>query len=206
MSNERVASLHSGERVYHYPECRFIKSILAKNRLGQSQRDMERSGYRPCKCCNTIKFRMEKELGNLQRYSEHKELEFKMISDAIYIRTGMSCWKIVYWTDTQNFSIFHRNHKGRPSSFEHPEKEQYHRQKDIRYERSLIGAFMYIYKHDEFRKAETAANGNLGRIRIDRKYQASARRRQRRQQARQLDDLFRKIENENEEYRKLSFC
>ncbi len=206
MSNARVASLYSDGRIYHYPGCHYIKNTLPRYRLRQSREDMERYGYRPCKCCNTMKFRLEKEQDNLQRYSEYKELEFKMVSEALYIRTGISCWKIVYWTDTQDFAIFHRNHKGRPLSFEHPEREQYHRQKDIRSVTSLIDAFRYIYKHDEFRKAEKAANGNLELIRIDRKYQASARRRQQRRQARQLDYLFRKIENGNEEYRKISFC
>ncbi len=206
MSNARVASLYSDGRIYHYPGCRYIKYTLPEYRLRQPRQDMERCGYRPCKCCNTMKFRLEKEQDNLQRYSEYKKLEFKMISGALYIRTSMSCWKIVYWTDTQDFAIFHRNHKGRPFSFEHPEKDRYHRQKDIRSVISLIDAFRYIYKHDEFRKAEKAANGNLELIRIDRKYQASARRRQRRQQARHLDYLFRKIENGNEEYRKISFC
>ncbi|MCD8078755.1 MAG: hypothetical protein LUE63_10385 [Lachnospiraceae bacterium] len=206
MNHVRVASLYSDGRVYHDPGCHYIKNTLPEYRLKQPWYDMEKCGYRPCKCCNSMKFRLEKELDNLQRYSEHRELEFKMIAGELYIKTGISCWKIVYWTDTQDFAIFHRNHKNNPLDFAHPEKESYHRQKDIRSVTSLIDAFKYVYKHDEFRKAEKAANGNLEMSRIDRKYQASARRRQRRQQARQLDYLFREIENGNEEYRKISFC
>ncbi len=206
MSEIRVASLYSDGRIYHYPGCRYMKNVSSQYRLRQPRQDMERYGYRPCKCCNTMKFRLEKEQDNLQRYSAYKELEFKMIADVLYIRTGISCWKIVYWTDTQDFAIFHRNYQDRPLNFEHPERERYHRQKDIRSVTSLIEAFIYIYKHDEFRKAEKAANGNLELIRIDRKYQASARRRQRRQQARHLDYLFCKIENGSEEYREISFC
>lgn len=52
----RMLSMQSNSMVYHRPECRYARKIYKKNRMQLPWQDAEWKGYRPCKCCNTMKF------------------------------------------------------------------------------------------------------------------------------------------------------
>ncbi|MCD8104708.1 MAG: hypothetical protein LUF35_06840 [Lachnospiraceae bacterium] len=206
MYKRRIASIDSRTKIYHYPGCHYAKRILPKYQLEKSKHDMEKDGFRPCRYCNTMKFRFEQERPNLQRYAQYRKMEFNMVDGQVFIKTEIGCWKLIYSKHRQSFILYHRNASGRPVNFEHPERERYHKQMDQLYSDTITSVFIYIYKHDQFRVAEKAADGNLDIRQVSKKYQPSAARRQRRQKIRRLDNLFRVIESGSEEYRRLSYC
>jgi len=102
------------------------------------------------------------------------------------------------------FHLYHRNDTGHPVDFEHPEWETYHKQGDKPLVSSLIEAFTYIYQHDRFRKAEQEAGGDIKKMGLDKKSREKVMKIKRRQKIRRVEYLFRQIESENAELKKLS--
>lgn len=206
MKNKRVASVRSNTMVYHYPECRYAQRIQPKYKLEKSRAGMELDHFRPCKCCGTMEFQVKQEYPALEKYIKGKDLYYKQRGNSLYIWTEISCWKLVYGRTKQDFLLFHRNASDRPIDHEHLQWESYHRQMDRPHTASIIDAFTYIYQHDQFRKAEKEAGGEIKIWQLDKKYQASAVRRQRKQKSKRLDYLFSQLERENEGLKQLSYC
>lgn len=206
MNNRRIISTNSKEKIYHFGGCKYVQKILPRNKIAVPRQEAEQSGYRPCKYCNTMKVRFRQEEGNLKKYAGTKNISFNLQAEVVYVKTEISGWKIIYRAREQKFILYHRNDSSKPVDFEHPELEKYHRQKDQRPFSTLTDCLIYIYRHDLFRKAEKEAGGDLRKISIDKKYVKSVERKDWRNKIRRLDYLFRKIENGDENFRKLSFC
>ncbi|MCC8152724.1 MAG: hypothetical protein LIO96_15125 [Lachnospiraceae bacterium] len=206
MNKERIYSTHSRGKVYHIPGCRYANWIPEKYVARQTKYRVESEGYRPCRCCNTLKFRVEREFHDLNLYCKDKQIEFHLKPDALFVKTEIGCWKIVYRNDLQNYALYHRNDTGYPADFDHPEWETYHKQYDKPLVSSLTDAFTYIYKHDLFRKAEREANAKIKEAKPDQKLKKKERMIERRKKMRRVEYLFRKIEDGDREFIKLSIC
>jgi len=145
MNKRRVYSTHSRGKVYRFPGCRYANRIPEKYVASQTKHSLDSEGYRPCRYCNVMKFRVTREFQMLNFYCKNKNMEFQLKSSILYVKTEIGCWKLVYRDDLQNFALYHRNDTGHPVDFEHPEWETYHKQGDKPLVSSLISAFVYIY-------------------------------------------------------------
>lgn len=70
----------------------------------------------------------------------------------------------------------------------------------------MTDAFTYIYKHDLFRKAEKEANEKIKEAKPDKKLKKREGMIERRKKMRRVEYLFRKIEDGDREFIKLSIC
>lgn len=206
MRNRRIVSVNSREGIYHFEGCRYANKMLPKYQMEMSHHQAEQLGFRPCKCCNTMRFRLHREERAINNYVKGKKMRLKLQGEVLCILTEIGLWKIVYRKREQEFFLYHGNSSAEQVDFGYPELEKYHRQGDLKPTHSLLSCLDYLYRHDLFRKAEKEAGGNLKDIKVDKKYEKSVARRNRRNQVKRVDSLFCLIENGNEEFRKLSFC
>ena len=195
-----------GSQVYHERDCHHLKRTPESKWKTISVEPAAKKHYRPCKCCGTVSFHMRYERKVLNRFIEGKDMEYKTIGDTMYVKTDMSCWKIVYNPAKLNYALYHRNHSPLPLDWAHPESEGYHRQVDKACTATIAELFQYIRSHDAFRKAERDTGGDLKRMSVSPKYQQQVIRKRRRQERRRLENLFAAIERKNPEYAALAFC
>ena len=202
MANIRVLSTES--KVYHRPGCRYAKRIQVKNSMDMSVDEAKCYGYRPCKCCNTMEYVYESEWCCIDYFRRRKDMEYLFKDGILYIKTNVSCWKLIYNKTTERVMLYHRNRCDKPVDFTKPENEQYHMQKDYANTMKIKPLLIYIYEHDRYREAQekgvelTSFTSERSRI--------LAAKSKRREQRRRLDDLFAMLERNNKGYRKLSCC
>jgi len=192
--------------VYHERNCWHLKHSQKKCWLYTNPEKAEQRGLRPCKCCSTVRFHLTYERKALDRFVSGKSMTYKIIGDSMYVKTDISCWKIIYDPSKLDYVIFHRNKSSAPIDFDHPEREHYHRQKDKQGAPTMEACFRYIRSHDSFRKSEQLAGGDLKRMNISPRYQKQVQNRRKRQERRRLDAIFAALEQQNPEYKTLAFC
>jgi len=195
-----------GSKVYHERSCWHLKHSKQANWIYFKPEKAEKKGYRPCKCCSTARFHLTYERKVLNRFIEGKGMEYKILGDAMYVKTEISCWKILYTPKDMTYRIYHRNKSERPVDFLHPELERYHFQQDKRDATTMAECFQYIRSHDSFRKSEQEAGGNLKIVNISPKYRRQFVNRKRREARHRLDSIFAALEQKNPEYAALSCC
>lgn len=132
-----------------------------------------------------------------------------MKCDTLYVRTGIGCWKIFYKEPIGRYVLFHRNEYDKSISLEQAASGIYHRQTDVKPTSSLHRLINYIVEHDkakliimdDYRKLPKATARQ-------RKYYRQAERkvknRERRMARIRLDDLFRQIEEQDPDIRRLA--
>ena len=192
----RIMSKQSNSMVYHRPECSYAKRIYKRNRIKLSWQDAEWKGYRPCKCCNNMKFLYQLEQDVAEKFCKNQHnMDMDLVGNLIYVRTDVGCWKIHYKTHEQKFILFHRNYVKGHIPLSDVEKVPYHRQKDMYEAGSILKLLRYIQSHDEFRQfGPTDYRQMPQRTRQQRYYYHAAKRRQEKRTARRVDYLFRLIE------------
>ena len=201
MSNIRALSTES--KIYHRSGCRYAKRIQVKNRMDMPFAEAKHYGYRPCKRCNTMEYVYESEWCNIDYFRRKKDIEYLFKDGILYIKTNVSCWKIIYSKKSERVVLYHRNSCDIPVDFTKPENEQYHLQKDCASAITINALLKYIYEHDRYREAQergvelTSFTSKKSRI--------LAARSKRREQYRRVDDLFAMLEQNNKGYRKLSY-
>ena len=203
----RTMSKQSGSMVYHRPECRYARKIYKRNRMQLPWQDAERKGYRPCKCCNTMKFLYGLEQDAIEAFCKQQHsMDADFVNNEVYVRTDVGCWKIHYKAKEQKFILFHRNYVKGHIALEDVEKVPYHRQRDMHEAGSIMRMLRYIQGHDEFRQFGPADYRQMPRrTRQQRHYYNSAKRLQEKRTARRLDSLFLMIEKK-EGIKQLSMC
>lgn len=202
MKNDRIVSFQSSAKVYHRPNCHYAKRIKNANGYVFSRNEAVRMGFRPCKCCNSMDYLVRDANGILSAYEKIYDMQFRYIDGILYVKTELNGWKLVYSCKAEKIVIYHRNRSKRDIDFEHPDREKYHQQKDIRYVVGIKKALQYIDKHDKYWK-----NVNMGNQPIsftNKKYEIQAKKREKRTQMRKVNDLFRALEAQNPEYREIS--
>lgn len=150
-----------------------------------------------------MKYQFETEWKVIEHFERVKEMQFKLVDGILYVKTPISCWKIVYVKSTEQVVLYHRNNSYLPVNFEHPEKERYHLQKDVKKSYLIANYLNYIYKHDRFRQDE--ASGHVVQF-SNKKYRKQAEKRKWRNSVRRVDQLFAMLESQDNELVKESYC
>lgn len=201
----RMISKESTSMVYHRPQCRYARKINKENRLQMYWYEAEKQGYRPCKCCDEMRFLYSLEEGDIEYFAEKHNLDVDLINNELIIRTDAGCWKILYKKSRQKFMLLHRNYvKGRITLNE-INKVPYHHQGDIPFSRSIMKYVKYIQAHDEFKVSSVDYRTMPQATERQRTYYRAAKRREEKRSDRRLDNLFLMIERK-EGIKQLSFC
>lgn len=202
MSIKRVMSMET--KIYHKPNCHYVKKIQDKHKIVMSKKEAKSFGYRACRCCNEMNFSYHNELQTMDYFENKKGMQFNYKDGILYIKTNIGCWKLVYSRGMELFALYHRNRSKQEVDFTKPEKEQYHLQKDKIYYISIREALKYIYDHDKYREAEQQGCEFI--VFSHKKYQKQAEKRKQRQQMNRVDYLFQMLESQNKGYKQLSYC
>ena len=149
MKPERIRIMSKQTRIYHRPTCRYVKRIQKRNLLETGVFEAKAFGYQPCLCCNTIEHVYETEQNYLKYFFRSMKLEFSFIKDAVYVKTPISLWKLVYSKQDEKFILFHRNHSKMPVNYEDPSSERFHRQEDCAKANSIAALGKYIYHQSQ---------------------------------------------------------
>ena len=115
MKPERIRIMSKQTRIYHRPTCRYVKRIQKRNLLETGVFEAKAFGYQPCLCCNTIEHVYETEQNYLKYFFRPMKLEFSFIKDAVYVKTPISLWKLVYSKqDFRSLNDIHHLFTGSP--------------------------------------------------------------------------------------------
>ena len=202
MKGTRVLSTETN--IYHRASCIYSKRIMPKNRMEMGPFEAKKHGYRPCKCCNTMKFLYDRDISTLDYYKRKMAMDYKMVDGILYIKTEVSCWKLVYSRREEKIFLYHRNKSSQPLNFDLPQMERYHRQTDVQPSASINKHLRYIYEHDRYRAAE--AKGEKLVTFTSERSRILAARAERKMQRKRIDNLFAILEASNQGYRELSYC
>lgn len=202
MKKTRVMSTQA--KIYHRPNCRYVRNIRNKNRLELFSWDAKEDGYRACKCCNTMLYMYESEWGNIRYFERKRDMKFSLKDGILYVKTKVGCWKIVYSKKEEKFILYHRNAYDLLVDFDNPQNERYHLQTDCAHANSIGGLLKYIYEHDRFREAQQ--NGVQLKTFTSERSRMLAARTQRNEQRKRVDRIFAILERSNPGYRELSCC
>ena len=205
MAEVRMISKQSKSMVYHRPECRYARKIMKRNRVQVFCDEAKQQGYRPCKCCDKMKFLYTLEKNEIEYFAEKHNMNVDMVKDELVIRTDAGCWKILYKKRKQKFMLLHRNYVPGRISLKEIDNIPYHLQGDMLYSKSIIKFVKYIQAHDKFKANPVDYHAMPRSTNRQRAYYYSAKRREEKRSARRLDNLFLMIENK-EGIRNLSFC
>lgn len=201
----RMMSKSATGKIYHRAECRYVRRIHKRNRIQMNWEDAEWKGYRACKYCNSDKFLYGLEEKQIELFAEKYNLDVDMADHAIYVRTDVGCWKIIYKNRRQRFILLHRNYVNGRIPLEQVEAVPYHRQKDMPESGKIMKYLKYIQKHDSFKQNKPADYRRMPQdTKKQKAYYRAAQRREEKKSASRLDSLFTLIEDK-EGIKKLSY-
>lgn len=199
-------------RVYHRPDCVYTERILLQNKMTIPKIEAEKNKYHCCKYCGGLQgeVRVNRQIP-VWEHKKHIKIDYDKQSEAVCVRTEIGCWKIFYNERIDRYMLYHRNTYRKELSKEMAMQGAYHRQSDVKPEKSFQKLIGYIVEHD---KAKVIMKDDYRKLprstKKQRKYYRQAENKFRRQNTRQarqrLDELFKDIENKNPEIKKLAFC
>ena len=118
-------------------------------------------------------------------------------SDRIYVKTDIGFWRIYLRNDDNQYLLFHRNKYDSSIPYEVAISGNYHRQKDVKATQSLQKIIEYIAAHDKAKMIIADDYHNLPRkTKRQKKYYKIAKKKAARKQAKRMDMLFAKVEQE----------
>lgn len=204
MKQKRIISYGANSKIYHKPGCRYVKRILPQNQMTIRQNEAKACGCRVCRYCNSMNYHYLTEEGAIDFYERKRKMDFKYIEGVLYVKTSISCWKIVYSRKAEMLVLYHRNRSKVPVNFDKPQYEEYHRQEDVPYRESISSYLYYIHEHDKYREAQM--KGEEIKHFTNKKYQKIAKNNKRKHELQRVNYLFRMLESQNSGYKELSYC
>lgn len=201
-----------GKKVYHRPDCVYVKRMKPQNRMSLSRKQAVEQGCRCCRCCGGLRGEMRETAQILTWQRDYRvSLDYVKKTDTLYVRTRIGCWKIFCQRDGALYLLFHRNTYSNSMPLEQAIQGDYHRQGDVKPAESLLKLIRYIADHD---KAILIIRDDYRKLpqstKRQKKYYRQAERRVKRLEQRQsrqrMEDLFREIEEKDPEMRRLAFC
>ena len=199
-----IVSFATNVKVYHKPGCYHAQRIKQENRVYMTKKEAEAAGFRICRCCNGMNHHLRVEENAMKYYKNKKGMEFKVVNGALYVKTEIGCWKVVYSRREQWLVLYHRNRTYQELNFKSPQYESYHRQSDVPKSYTIEKYLDYIYEHDRFMQAEQS--GAAITVFSSKKKKKLAEKSRQKQARKRVDYLFRMIEMQNADYRQLSYC
>lgn len=191
-----------GSDVYHKLGCRYVDRMLQQNQLQVTRDDAIRHGCRICRYCNSMNHHVYTE-DSVIEYFKRNGMQFKYIDGILYVKTEISCWKLVYVRAEEKLTLFHRNASSVPVNFEHPEHERYHHQDDVPYASTISKYLNYISEHDRYKAV--VMNGETVTSFSSRRSKNLAKKSDRKRSINRVNYLFRCLERENDGYKQMSF-
>ena len=142
---------NSKEKVFHLPNCHYIRRIKAGNRKQFAfSREAYKAGYRPCSHCIRLKKQMVMEKGIISKICFKEGISCTMDHGFISVMTHKSAWRIFAGDLKKSMILYHANawekHFGTVSK---DPFEGYHWQGVSR--KSLQEYLEYILRHDRYR-------------------------------------------------------
>lgn len=150
--------------VFHELFCPYAKRIKKQNRKQISEELAIQKGYCECKFCRSVRGMVYKYRGVVGlQWSQNSFIDilYDAIDNAFCARTPVGFWKLIWRDNTEEWHVFHMNHKGYKCfdpnlSSEMLMRGKFHRQDDFRTTTSISKALKYILAHDKnYHLAET---------------------------------------------------
>jgi hypothetical protein len=202
------AAQRSGKQVFHKPGCSYVKRMKPWNRMAIDRKKAIKKGYCSCNRCRGIQVALKTD-PEIQQLVKQGVIttDYNRKTDTLYIRTDIGCWKVFTKDDPDGLYLFHKNVYRPDMTLKTIQCGEYHRQTDVPISYSLVKLVHYLVDHDrakaiiqkDYRKLPRATGKQ-------RHYYKQAEKRHRRQQLRNLDNLFRQLEAKDPAMKQYSFC
>ena len=197
-----IISECSKMKTYHRSGCLYEMRMKTRNRYSVSEEQARDLGYRPCKCCWTLKGALRALHMTLPGLGHQKnmELTYRDSTDTLFMRTANGFWK-TYWKEDAGFFLYHLNDFDPFLPTEQMMDGRYHRQRDVKPTRSIVNVLNYVRDHDKAKEIMETGYRNLPQnTKRQRKYYKQAQWRQRRQEIRRVDALFEMLDRQKAGY------
>lgn len=188
--------------VFHELYCPYIKRINKKNRKQIDEQEAIRRGYCECKFCRSVRGMVYKYRGVVGlQWSQNSFIDilYDAIDNAFCARTPVGFWKLIWRDNTEEWHVFHMNHKGYKCfdaslSSEMLMRGRFHRQDDFRSTTSISKALKYIRDHDRnYSLAETDIRKMPKRTHEQKKRYNQQKKRKKREAIKNVYKAFNKI-------------
>ena len=192
------------DRIYHKMGCIYARRIKNINRKCIPDKDTRKEDCN-CKYCGGLKG----DVRLLAKYMNKKNITFKYDawSDTFYLCTDLGFWKIYWKEEERGYLLYHKNTYNKQMEFESAKHGNFHRQKDVKPNASLNSLVDYIIAHDKSKEIIFDDYKKLPqRTKRQKKYYKIAERKVHRHNANRVDNIFKFLEQENKDYKKMSFC
>lgn len=122
-----------GKKVYHRPDCVYVKRMKPQNRMSLSRKQAVEQGCRCCRYCGGLRGEMRETAQILAWQRDYRvSLDYVKKTDTLYVRTRIGCWKIFCQRDGALYLLFHRNTYSNSMPLEQAIQGDYHRQGDAK--------------------------------------------------------------------------
>ena len=185
--------------IYHLPECKYAKMIKTENRFVISSEQASKRKLCACQYCSGLRGIMRVYKDILAKWETKYDISitYDKNSDRIYVKTDVGFWRIYLRNDDNQYLLFHRNKYDSSIPYEVAISGNYHRQKDVKATQSLQKIIEYIAAHDKAKMIIADDYHNLPRkTKRQKKYYKIAKKKAARKQAKRMDMLFSKVEQE----------
>lgn len=154
---------------------------------------------------------MEGKLKSIERWvrkiirEENLKVDYMKGERALYIMTDIGCWKIKYNRKSDKFLRYHKNFYDSGMDISRIVSEEYHIQKDMARNKSIMKLIKYLADHDKAKKIVEVDYKKLPRATAkQQKYYNSYKNKEKRAATQRVWDLFEQIEKENPELKSAS--
>ena len=205
-----VSSRTDGKkRIYHRHGCIYAGRIKPGNRMEISIGQAQEHHYHECKYCVGLRGDVRVHKTAFAAWSQKRKVNFYYHkgSDTLYIRTEIGCWKIFLKEELGKYLLYHRNTYSAEMKLGEVIYGDFHRQSDVKATDSMEKLVDYIVAHDRAKITIMEDYRKLPkRTKKQKKYYRAAERRDKRNAAKRLDDIFAALEQSQAGMKRYSFC
>lgn len=185
--------------VFHELFCPYVQRIQSRHRKQVTEEKAIKKGYCECKFCRSVR-------GIAYKYRQlcEENISYDATDNAICIKTDVGFWKLIWRENTQDWHLFHMNHRGwkcfdKTLPDEKLMRGSFHRQEDFAPTTNVSKALKYIRSHDKNYKIaeEDIRKLNKGNSKQKKHYQQQ-KNRKKRESIRNVYRIFHNLEKEKE--------
>lgn len=197
-----IVSRNSKKKIFHEPDCPYVKRISDKYRKALTLDQARSKGYRPCSWCgNThgLYWKMTKYPKAFPEEISKMKLSFDKDWKAICFNTGTGFWKMMWSNDEAGYRLYHLNkdHYSTNAKDTQLMRRQFHRQKDVKTTKRIGTIVTYIFNHDKAKRIMKDDWKKLPRqTQQQKEYYNKVKKKERRKSIRRVEDIFKQLERE----------